>query len=63
MRRGLYGIYHYTSKKHLQSYINEYVYRYNTRKMCDSLRFNSLLCGDNNNRLKYTELINERKIA
>lgn len=63
MRRGLYGIYHYTSKKHLQSYINEYVYRYNTRKMCDSLRFNSLLCGVNNNRLRYTELINERKIA
>ncbi len=63
MRRGLYGIYHYTSKKHLQSYIDEYVYRYNTREMCDSLRFNSLLCSANSNRLRYIELINERKIA
>lgn len=58
MKRGIFGIYHYTSKKHLQSYVDEYVYRYNTREMSDNLRFNSLLCNVNQFRLRYKELIN-----
>lgn len=58
MKRGIFGIYHYTSKKHLQSYVEEYVYRYNTREMSDNLRFNSLLCNVNQFRLRYKELIN-----
>jgi hypothetical protein len=33
------GCYHDVSDEHLQSYINEAVYRWNTRKMDESERF------------------------
>ncbi len=43
MKRGVYGIYHQISYKHLQRYCNEYSYRYNSRDIKDSQRFvNSL---------------------
>jgi len=32
VKNGLRGVYHSVSKKHLQGYLNEYVWRYNTRK-------------------------------
>ena len=64
LKRGVFGIYHYTSKKHLQRYVDEFVYRYNTREFDDNVRFNSLLCNVNCFRLKYRELIkDERKAA
>ncbi len=63
LKRGIFGIYHYTSKKHLQSYVDEFVYRYNTRKIDDNVRFNSLLCSVNSFRLKYSDLINGRNAA
>lgn len=31
MKRGINGVYHAVSAKHLQGYLNEYVYRYNRR--------------------------------
>lgn len=43
LKRGLLGIYHSTSKKHLQNYIDEFVFRYNTRHYEESERFNLLL--------------------
>jgi transposase-like protein len=39
MKRGVYGIYHQISYKHLQRYCDEFAYRYNSRKMKDSDRF------------------------
>lgn len=63
MRRGIFGIYHYTSKKHLQRYVDEYVFKYNTRNHSDNIRFNSLLCNTNKYRIRYKELINEREVA
>lgn len=63
MKRGIFGIYHYTSKKHLQSYVDEYVYRYNTRRDVDNVRFNSLLCSVDRHRLRYSELINGKETA
>lgn len=58
MKRGLYGIYHFTSKKHLQLYIDEFAYRFNSRKMSDSNRFNLFLTNIGN-RLQYSELIDD----
>jgi len=57
LKRGIFGIYHFTSKKHLQRYVDEFVFRYNTRKETEGDRFNMLL-GNIDNRLTYKVLIN-----
>lgn len=38
-RRMVYGVYHYISKRYLQRYIDEQVYRWNTRKADAGVRF------------------------
>ena len=43
LKRGIYGIYHFASKKHLQIYIDEFVFRYNTRLQTETERFKNLL--------------------
>ncbi|MGB1042958.1 MAG: IS1595 family transposase [Tenacibaculum sp.] len=57
LKRGIVRIYHFTSKKHLQMYVDEFVFRYNTRKGTESERFN-LLLNNIENRITYKELIN-----
>ncbi len=56
LKRGIVGIYHFTSRKHLQQYVDEFVFRYNTRKMIDFQRFN-LLLQNTEHRLTYKQLI------
>src|SRR5207245_766491 len=43
LKRGVDGIYHHVSTKHLQKYCKEYEYRYNTRDMKDFERFTNSL--------------------
>ena len=56
LKRGVYGIYHFTSKKHLQLYVDEFVFRYNTRQGSEAARFN-LLLQNTENRITYKKLI------
>ncbi|PCJ27838.1 MAG: IS1595 family transposase [Flavobacteriales bacterium] len=57
LKRGIFGIYHSTSTKHLQKYVDEFVFRYNTKGDSEALRFN-LLLTNLENRTTYKELIN-----
>ena len=56
LKRGIIGIYKKKKKKHLQKYIDEFVFRYNTRIYNECDRFN-LLLQNMGIRTKYKELI------
>jgi len=58
LKRGIDGVYHHVSPKHLQKYCKEFEYRYNTRTMKDFDRFTDSL-GLTNQRLTYNQLTNE----
>ena len=55
MKRGIYGIYHHVSPKHLHRYCDEFSYRYNVRKLTVNDKFNFPII--NSKRLPYAKLI------
>lgn len=55
-KRGLVGTYHYMSPKHLQRYMDETSYRYNTRKVADSNRFEMAILKCDTPRITYRSL-------
>lgn len=57
LKRGIYGTYHFTSRKHLQSYLEEFAYRYNNRLIKPSQRFDLLLKQSSKGNLTYSKLI------
>ena len=59
-KRMIYGIYHQVSTKHLQRYVDEHNFRYNSRKEKDGDRFYNSL-GNVEGRLTYKALINSPK--
>lgn len=56
LKRGIIGIYHFTSKKHLQKYLDEFVFRYNTRHYTTAEKFTTLL-SNMTVRTKYRDLV------
>jgi hypothetical protein len=56
LKRGIYGIYHSVSEKHLQRYCDEFASRYNSRKDLDNERFEESI-RNSDGRLKYNDLI------
>lgn len=57
LKRGIMGIYHAVSKKHLPRYINEFDFRWNTRKICDGDRLTATVQGTVGKRLDYRTLV------
>lgn len=57
LKRGIYGIYHHVSDEHLQAYVNEFVFRYNSRKSTETERFDFLF-NNLGKHLLYKKLIN-----
>lgn len=57
LKRGIVGIYHFVSAKHLDNYLNEFTFRYNSKDYSEQDRFNLLLSATANKRLTYKTLI------
>ncbi|WP_163407132.1 IS1595 family transposase [Flavobacterium ajazii] len=57
LKRGYNGIYNWWSRKHMQKYVDEFVFRFNQRKQTQFTRFTNLLLNMEN-RITYKELIN-----
>ena len=57
LKRGIIGIYHQVSPKHLQPYCNEFGFRYNSRKITDKERFDMALVRTEGVKLQYNMLI------
>jgi hypothetical protein len=55
LKRGVYGSFHSISEAHLQRYLNEFDFRYSTRKVSDVERAEALLTGAKGKRLMYRQ--------
>ena len=55
LKRSIFGIYHFVSAKYLQRYVDEAVFRYNTREDKESVRFEKMF-GRSLNVVKYTQI-------
>jgi transposase-like protein len=57
VKRGIYGIYHWASKKHINRYLSEYSFRYNNKEISDFESFTNWFGGCENKRMRYVNLI------
>ncbi|RNI28473.1 hypothetical protein EFA69_19765 [Rufibacter immobilis] len=57
LKRGIYGIYHSVSPKHLHRYCHEFGYRYNYRTITYCTRFEDAVSKVGNTRITYDNLI------
>jgi len=57
LKRGIFGIYHHVSDKHLYRYCNEFGFRHNSREITDANRFEMTVSQSEGKRLMYKNLI------
>jgi transposase-like protein len=57
IRRGVMGTFHSVSRKHLPNYLNEFQFRWNTRKLDDGQRVAKAIKAIDGKRLKYRESV------
>lgn len=57
LKRGVIGVYHQWSKKHLSRYVEEFVVRYNMREQSPIARMQSVLMGGIGRHISYKELV------
>jgi len=57
IRRGVMGTFHSVSRKHLPNYLNEFQFRWNTRKMDDGQRVSAAIKKIDGKRLEYRESV------
>jgi transposase-like protein len=63
LKRGIMGTFHSVSRKHLPNYLNEFEFRYNTRKIDDGKRLYHAIRKSEGKRLKYRESIDNPPYA
>lgn len=59
IRRGVMGTFHSVTRKHLQNYLNEFEFRWNTRKMDDGQRVQQAIKAVEGKRLEYRESVDQ----
>jgi len=57
LKRGVYGTFHSVSRKHLPNYLNEFEFRFNTRKRDDGERVTAAIKASDGKRLMYRESV------
>jgi transposase-like protein len=57
IRRGVMGTFHSVTRKHLQNYLNEFEFRWNTRKLDDGQRVQRAIKAVDGKRLEYRESV------
>lgn len=55
LKRGIYGTYHFISTKHVQNYLEEFAFRFNSRNISEAQRFNKMV-SLSNHRITYKTL-------
>lgn len=55
LKRGIYGVFHLVSKKHLHRYVGEFEFKWNTRHLDDGKRLYAAIRGADGKRLMYYE--------
>lgn len=63
LKRGVMGTFHSVSKKHLPNYLNEFEFRWNTRKMDDGQRVARAIRAVDGKRLEYRESVDNPPYA
>jgi len=57
LKRGVHGSWHNVSREHLQKYVDEFAFRWNTRKLTDSERMKTAIGMAVGSRLTYRQMI------